>query len=314
MSCQAILFLVFNRPDTTRKVFETIRKAQPLRLYVASDGPRLEKSGEDDQVREVQKIATKVDWNCEVKTFFRDRNLGCKMAVSSAITWFFKHEEDGIILEDDCVPSQSFFPYCQELLEKYRDDTRIMAISGDNFQKKKKHSSSSYYFSRYPHCWGWATWKRAWTFYDGMLLAWPEIKEERLLGDIGSGEDGFLNYWSRIFDNCYAGKIDSWAYPWTFSCWLQSGMTVLPNVNLVSNIGFGIEATHTKKVDSISKTSVGEMDFPMLHPEYVIRNFVADRYTDKHIFNIVQPSASKRRSLGKMLHAMYEQLNILRTR
>ena len=289
----ALLFLVFNRPDTTKQVFDAIRQARPQKLYVAADGHRVEKEREKQKVKEVRDIATNVDWECEVKTLFHDQNLGCKLAVSGALTWFFEHEEAGIILEDDCVPEQSFFPYCRELLERYQDDIRVMAISGDNFQQGKKRTAHSYYFSRYPHCWGWATWKRAWKLYDGRLSDWPEIKEECLFVDIGCGEEGFLNYWSNIFDQCYAGRIYSWAYPWTYSCWMQSGLTILPNVNLVSNIGFGEEATHTKaRDDKHAVLHVKNMEFPLRHPPYIIRNSVADRYTDRNHFGITEPPQS----------------------
>ena len=142
----AVLFLIFNRPDTTKQVFEAIRKSKPPRLYVAADGPRTDKSGEAEKVEQVRRIAMQVDWNCEVKTLFREENLGCGKAVSSAITWFFKNEEEGIILEDDCLPNQSFFWFCEELLERYRDDMRIMAVSGDNFQKGLARNEFIYYF------------------------------------------------------------------------------------------------------------------------------------------------------------------------
>lgn len=281
-----ILFLVYNRPKTTTLVFESIKKARPCKLYIAADGSRDNKHGEAERVAKVREIATGVDWDCEVKTLFRDQNLGCKMAVSSAITWFFEHEEEGIILEDDCLPDQSFFCYCHRLLERYRHDTRVMAISGDNFQHGKKRSEYSYYFSRYPHCWGWATWKRAWQYWDGDFSSWPEIKEKCFLNDIAGGDETFCTYWRKIYDNCHAGKIDSWAYPWTYSCWVQNGLTILPNVNLVSNIGFGSGSTHTVKESTSVSLSANKIDFPLQHPKCVLRNVHADRYTDQHIFNI----------------------------
>ena len=152
-----VLFLVFNRPDTTAQVFEAIRQAKPPRLYVASDGAREDKEGELEKVKQVREIVSQVDWNCEVKTLFRDKNLGCKIAVSSAIDWFFEQEEMGIILEDDCLPHPTFFRFCQELLERYRDDERIGMISGNNFQFGRKCTDYSYYFSMYSHIWGWAS-------------------------------------------------------------------------------------------------------------------------------------------------------------
>jgi hypothetical protein len=171
----AVLFLVFSRPHLTAQVMATIRAAQPKRLYVAADGPR-KRPGEDELCNEARRIATEVDWPCEVRTLFRDTNLGCRVGVSTAMDWFFEHEKEGIILEDDCVPSQSFFPYCAELLDRYRDDARIMCISGDNPRARPVQRRESYVFSRYPLIWGWATWQRAWRLYDATRSSWPEYR------------------------------------------------------------------------------------------------------------------------------------------
>ena len=169
MNISPILFLIFNRPETTKKVFSAIKEVQPPRLYIAADGPRSEQPDEADHCELARTIATKVDWDCEVKTLFRDQNLGIRIAVSQAIDWFFEQEPEGIILEDDCLPDQSFFWFCKELLEKYRNDTRIMHIGGTNFQFGKNRTNYSYYFSRYAHIWGWASWRRAWEYYDEKL-------------------------------------------------------------------------------------------------------------------------------------------------
>lgn len=308
MGGKPLLFLVFNRPDTTKQVFEAIRQVKPAKLYVAADGPRLNREKDKRKVLEVRDIATNVDWACEVKTLFRDNNQGCKKAVSSAIEWFFEHEEEGIILEDDCVPDRSFFHFCSELLDRYRDDRRIMAISGDNFQQGRQRTEYSYYFSRIPHCWGWATWKRAWKCWDGKLDAWPEIDKSGLLNDIAGGDKPFVEYWSGIFNRCYAGRIDSWAYPWTFSCWIQSGLTILPNENLVSNIGFGEEATHTTKANDMHAVlAVGNMTFPLRHPPYIIRDSEADRFTDRHNFGITE---SVQPLVGRILRRILEKIDL----
>jgi hypothetical protein len=281
-----VLFLVFNRPETTWQVFEAIRTAKPPRLYIAADGPRLEREGERTRCEEVRKIALKVDWECDVRTLFCDENLGCKIAPSGGISWFFEHEDEGIILEDDCLPDQSFFSFCKDLLERYRHDTRIMVISGDNFQQGRKRTEYSYYFSRLPHCWGWATWKRAWELYDGELSAWPEIQKNRFLYDIANGYEPFVAYWSYIFDKCYAGEIDTWDYQWVLSCWGQSGLTVLPNINLVTNIGFGNNATHTTyKNAKEANIPAYKIEFPLNHPPYIIRDMVADQYTEMTCYN-----------------------------
>ena len=165
----AVLFMVFNRPNTTSKVFEEIKKARPPRLYVAADGPRKDKDGEEKKVLKVREIATAVDWPCEVKTLFREKNLGCKSQTSSAITWFFKNEEQGIILEDDSLPHIDFFYFCEFLLDYYHDNKKILTIAGCNFQDGNKRGDASYYFSKYFQCWGWAGWRRSWSYYDGEI-------------------------------------------------------------------------------------------------------------------------------------------------
>ena len=280
----AILFLVFNRLDATKQVFEAIRQARPMRLYIAADGPRKNKEGDEEKVQEVRNhIMTRIDWDCDIKILFRDRNFGLKYAVSDAITWFFNHEEQGIILEDDCLPHPDFFSFCQELLERYKDDNRVSAVTGDNFQNGIKRGQVSYYFSKYNHCWGWASWRRAWKFYDGDILFWPEWQKsrewKRKLPDRVERQ-----YWRQIFDSVYRGEINSWAYPWTASIWYQGGLTATPNVNLVSNIGFGVEGTHTVDGSSPSSSmqvhSIGEL----IHPKDVHHNIGADRYVFDYHF------------------------------
>ena len=197
-----VLFLVFNRPDTTEKVFEAIRQAKPQKLFVAADGPRGNRLGEKEKCEQVRKIATTVDWDCEVKTLFREKNLGCKFAVSSAIDWFFKNVEEGIVLEDDCLPSQSFFWFCQELLERYRNDERVMLIGGNNrgVDFLKNHS---YFFSKYVQIWGWATWRRSWEKYDSKIRKWKLVKEQ--IGNyIYSPKEVKLRI--KQFDNVYNNK------------------------------------------------------------------------------------------------------------
>lgn len=283
-----VLFLLFNRPDLALRVFERIREARPPKLFIAVDGPRLDQDGEMEACGECREITNKVDWECEVYTLFRDKNLGCRRAVGEAITWFFDHVEEGIILEDDCLPDPSFFPFCLELLERYRDDERVMCISGDNFQNGQLRGKASYYFSIFNHCWGWATWRTSWQHFDTEMLLWPEIKERQLL-------EGFLTnnaaiHWSKIFDQLYKQQIDSWAYIWGLSCWSQHGLAILPNVNLVSNIGFGKGSTHTEDSSSwISAMPTKEMFFPMDHPTLVMRDILADRFTEANMVGIRQP-------------------------
>ena len=280
----AVLFLVFNRPDKTAQVFEAIRKAKPQRLYVAADGPRPNREGETEAIAKVREISTAVDWPCEVKTLFREKNLGCKYAVSGGISWFFEHEELGIILEDDCLPHPDFFYFCELLLKRYLDDERVSVITGNNFQNGQRRGGATYYFSRYNHVWGWATWRRAWNRNDSKISFWPEWRVSQ------DWKNKFPDtvesvYWQKIFDQVYENRIETtWDYPWTASVWYQGGLTATPNVNLVSNIGFGPNSTHTTQVDSpFSNMETSSLD-QITHPEEIIWDHLADRYTFDHNF------------------------------
>jgi hypothetical protein len=279
-----VLFLIFNRPESTFQVFKAIQKVKPLRLFIAADGPRLDKPEDVNLCAKAREIATAVDWECDLKTLFRDRNLGCQRAVSSAIDWFFENVNEGIILEDDCLPHQTFFWFCQELLDRYKADERIFVISGNNFQKGQKHTGYSYYFSLFNHCWGWATFKRAWQYFDFDLSLWQEIKQDKYLRDILADKKAY-KYWEKIFQNVLDGKINSWAYRWTFACWVQSGLSVLPKINLVQNIGFGKDATHTKGSGNLLSLPAHAMDFPLIHPPVMIRDVQADRFTQQNHFS-----------------------------
>ena len=290
-----VLFLIFNRPDTSQEVFNRIRQAKPKQIFVAADGPREDKKGEKEKCEQARRIIEQVDWDCEVKTLFRDKNLGCKIAVSSAIDWFFENVEEGIILEDDCLPSQSFFWFCQELLEHYRNDTRIMHISGNNFQFGHKRGEGTYYFSKYNHIWGWATWKRAWKCFDVNMKSFEEFKREGQINNIFRIKQQ-QKYWVKVFQKTYDSEIDSWGYIWTYTCFTNNGLCVLPNVNLVSNIGFGSESTHTKGNDSIFSQMEVEEISEIVHPEFVLADQEADLLTSKLCFsnkNIFERAKSK---------------------
>lgn len=274
-----VAFLIFNRPDTTARVFEAIRQAKPPKLLVVADGPRPDRADDVEKCKAARAIIEGVDWDCEVLTNYSDVNLGCKKRVSSGLDWVFSLVEEGIILEDDCVPDPTFFRFCEELLEYYRHDWRIMVISGNNFQFGKKRTGYSYYFSVYTHCWGWATWRRAWQYYDGEMKHWSQVRDGNWLESI-LVESQAVKYWTKIFQTTYDNKNDSWAYRWTFSCWIQNGLTILPNVNLVSNIGFGEDATHTSSSKSrVANLPVKEINFPLKHPPFLLRHVEADNFT-----------------------------------
>jgi hypothetical protein len=288
-----ILYIIFNRPDLMEPSFARIRAARPAQLFIAADGPRLDRAGEAAACAEARRIVEQVDWPCEVKTLFREQNLGCRQSVSSAITWFFAHVEAGIILEDDCVADASFFPFCAELLERYRADERVMMISGDNFLPKSFKKKASYYFSRYPHCTGWASWRDRWQKYADFSASWPAVRESAQLHGAFSSERE-RRYWLRKFDWCFNGSLDSWATIWSAACWYNGGLTVLPSVNLVQHIGWGEAATHTKAMRTDIWRAAESMPFPLAHPVDVVRNKRADAFTERFLFSGIRPPLRQR--------------------
>jgi len=272
-----VLFLIFNREDTTQKVFDAIRRQKPKYLFVAADGARKNKPGEAEKCQQVRDIIKQVDWDCELKTLFRDENLGCKLAVSSAITWFFENVEQGIILEDDCLPDPSFFPYCEELLDKYKDDTRIGHISGDNFLPGIIDESLSYDFCSCTHIWGWASWRRVWKNYDVNFPFWEKYKEKHSLIFCNKREEiYFSSFIPDVLNN--RNNINTWDTQYWFTLRLQNQLSVYPAVNLVTNIGLGdLNATHTsKKAETPAATAI---IFPLKHPQYVLCNKIIDNTT-----------------------------------
>jgi hypothetical protein len=277
-----VAFIIFNRPDTTDRVFQSIRQAQPRQLLVIADGPRIDRPDEAKKCAAARAVIDQVDWECEVLTNYSDVNLGCKYRVSSGIDWVFSKVEEAIILEDDCLPDPSFYVFCQSLLEKYRYDKRVMMISGDNFQPQDKQIEFSYYFSRYIHIWGWATWRRAWQNYDVEMSSWPSFRDNRLLTFI-CNDSVEEEYWSKTFDTVANNHIDTWDQQWVYACWSQSGMSIMPSVNLISNIGFRHDATHTFGESSWANMSVGEIQ-DIMHPLFVIKDQDADKYTFEHVF------------------------------
>jgi hypothetical protein len=287
-----VLFLVFNRPEVTEKVFNAIREARPEKLYVAADGPRKDKKDERALCREARRAATSVDWPCKVMTLFRDENLGCGSAVSQAISWFFDHETEGIILEDDCLPSPSFFRFCSEMLERYRYDKRIMEIGGNNFlDPSDREKDYSYTFSNNNLIWGWATWKRVWDLYNYETPHYTEVCRKGYIDTIFHSvfERDYLKW---EFEKTFVpGKKSVWSYQLEFARRINSGLTIVPGKNLVVNMGFGQGATHTHKADRMGfEWILEEIEFPLKHPEFVL----ADKQRDVKSFNRVYSSRSSR--------------------
>jgi hypothetical protein len=280
-----VAFFIFSRPDNTKKVFETIRQAKPPKLFVIADGPRADREGEAEKCDVTRSIINSVDWDCEVLKNYSDVNMGMKLRQASGFNWVFDNVEEAIFLEDDTLPHPSFFRYCEELLDYYRDDQRIMTISGNNFQFGRKRTDYSYYFSRYQNTWGWASWRRAWKYYDIEMKLWPKIREMNFLRDFLVDPET-VKVWNWVFDSTYNEEISTWDFQWTLTCWLQSGLNITPNVNLISNLGFGPEATYTKNADSqLANIPMEAIELPLQHPPFVIRNAQADKFTQKTLHN-----------------------------
>lgn len=278
-----ILFIVFNRFELTKSVFEEIKFAKPAKLYIAADGHRSQVTNESKITNEIQQyLLNNINWDCQVFTKFNKENLGCRDAVSSAITWFFENEEMGIILEDDCLPSKSFFKFCEHSLLRYKNDLRIWHIAGNSLipTKLNQKMSESYYFSSFNHIWGWATWANRWKFYDVNLL---NIQNKDFLKKHFK-YNRHQKYWSIVFDKIKAKKIDTWDYQWTFTCWYNDGLSVVPMKNLITNIGFGIDATHTQNansnLDNLKKYEIEKINDPI----EIKRNNKFDKYILNNIF------------------------------
>ena len=259
----SILFMIFNRPDKAAEVFEQIRRVKPKKLFIAADGPRKEKIGERELCIKTRHIVNRVDWDCEIKTLFREENLGCGKAVSGAINWFFENVDEGIILEDDCLPDPSFFRFCEELLEKYRYDENKFMISGCNLLPEELRPKESYYFSKIAHIWGWATWKRSWQKYDFQMRDFHIFLKNKTIEKIWKNKKT-QDYWLEKFYETHSGKLDTWDYQWIYSIWKNTAVSIAPRVNLISNIGFNSMGTHTSnKNDPSSNKPLEKMEFPL---------------------------------------------------
>lgn len=309
--CPPVLMLGFNRPDLTEKSFRSIRIARPPALFIAVDGPRPNIAGETQLVQQVRSITEKVDWQCDVQTRFHDTNLGCRLAVSSAIEWFFKNVDSGIILEDDCVADPSFFPMCGELLRRYEDDERIWSITGCNLQNRLR-GDASYYFSRFHGVWGWATWKRAWKNYrfDKKVL-----RDYRASDDLPSwiGTEG-ANTWLEHFESTLDGRTDSWAYTWILNCWAAGALSIVANQKLVVNIGFDPRATHTFRDDfGLSQVELQRVEFPLRHPPNVAQDQVADDYMAHHVLKMPRDTSWTKRQTKRAVLALKHAIKVLLT-
>lgn len=266
-----ILINAFNRPDCTKRVFEVVRKIKPEKLFIAVDGPRINRIGEDKKCDEVRGIFRNIDWKCDVKTLFREKNMGCPKAIPDAINWLFSNVEKGIILEDDCLPNESFFRFCEIMLERYRNEDVVMMVGGTNFFPTERFSMESYFFSKYSFIWGWATWKRAWEKYDIKMKSYPNFKKEgkmkKILPNIFE-----RFFWKTSFDNKYHGYRDNWDAKWYYAIFSKKGLGIVPEENLITNIGSGPDASVTVNLDQRLMVPSKFISFPLRHPEKIEEN------------------------------------------
>ncbi|GAB3693546.1 hemolytic protein HlpA [Spirosoma flavus] len=291
MNTVPVLFIIFNKIEETKKVFETIRLYKPAKLFIAADGPRSFVEDEKQTCNTVKLwVIDHIDWACDVHTLFRDQNIGCGRGPSEAITWFFNHVEEGIILEDDCLPNPSFFSFCQELLSQYRHNQAISAISGNNFQAlQPMNTPSDYYFSVFPSSWGWATWRRAWQGFDFNLGSWKKRKSMRALKFIFREKNYYL-WWKHRFDWMYKDQPqDMWDFQFHYHSMLNRQLAIIPKANLVSNIGHGASGTHFQDPNGIiASLPMYDLRFPLIHPATITRNYEADVYIQKLLFGEIE--------------------------
>jgi len=285
----AILLLIWKRPELTKRVIGSIREVSPKRIYISSDGPiKNDKNNQKLVTITRDLVLREIDWECKVYTNFSRENQGCKLAVSRGIDWFFDNEEEGIILEDDCLPNIYFYKFCRVLLEKYRNDNRIWTICGNGYQNNNSSSGESYFLSKYVDVWGWATWKRCWKLYDSDIRNWEINRSKNILKNVFHKRKELV-FWKNIFDKLlYKGEPDTWDYQWQYACFINSGMSCMPYVNLVENIGFGKEATHTLDIPITAKLDInklGKIQFPLKHPKVFLKSQVCDDNLENEFFS-----------------------------
>lgn len=279
-----VAMTVFNRPRTTARVFQKVAAARPKQLLIVADGPRPGNRQDAELCAQVLDIVTQVDWDCEVIQNASRINMGCRRRMSSGLDWVFENVDRAIILEDDCVPDPTFFRFCQELLNRFEDDKRVMSVTGTNLIGNNLEGPWSYLFSRYANVWGWATWRRSWQYYDVDMSQWPSFRDFGGLRDLF--DDGrMVRNWRRSTEAVYQGRVDTWDAQWGFACWIQSGLTVVPGVNLISNVGFDRDATHTRDATHrLAGLPASAMDFPLRHPDWVLANRSFDNRVERDVF------------------------------
>lgn len=297
-----VAIIIFNRPKETRQLLKTLRSVKPRTVMIIADGARVEgaHAGEHERVLETRRVCEQeIDWACQVDMNYSTKNLGCKRRVVSGLDWVFSRHDRAIILEDDCIPSISFFRFTEELLTYFDGNPRVSSISGSNPFNCQLNSSDSYFMTKYSRIWGWATWASAWACNDPNMQTWPKYKNSDLLQKYFRN-NAEVRYWSSIFDEVYCGRIDTWDYQWFYSNILLGKKVATSVRNLVTNIGFGENATHTRNKRSQKACFPRmEVDFPIKHP---VDNRVAeifDAYQQRQILS----SSSKATILNRILKA-----------
>lgn len=296
-----VLLLSYNRPEKLKKVIESLRSAGMRNIYLWSDGPKSGSRQDKAKVMQCRELGLKqISWGCQLKVLFARQNHGCRAGVTRALDWFFSTVDEGIILEDDCVPNQDFFPYCATLLEKYRKHDEVMCISGDNSAGLLFSHGASYSFTRYPMVWGWATWRRAWAQNDAKLSNWSSMRSDREARRRIWPRRKERAMWKSLLDGILEEqKPDTWDYIWSFTIQVSRGLAIVPRVNLISNIGFDPEATHTKYLDDrrANRPTFDLREFR--HPEFQER----DMYVENQILGeqLYRTSSRTRRYLELIL-------------
>jgi hypothetical protein len=293
-----VLFLIFKNPEVTSKVFSRIREIKPAILYISADGPRANRENEDAECEATRRLTENIDWECKVYRRYLPENLGCRAAVSSAISWMFETETHGIILEYDCLPDLSFFSFCETMLDKYVDDETVMHISGDNFQNGITRGDGSYYYSSITGIWGWATWRRAWKYFDADITKLPEFVKSGKIKNVLS-KPHLQRYFLKKFESIFLKKnISTWGFGWSFAVMNNDGLCIVPNINLVSNIGFGEDATHANDSSSpFSNLNTGSM-YSIQHPSKKLLCVEADNFYTESVYRL-ENTLSKKLSRAK---------------
>ena len=295
-----VLLVIHRRPEATRRVFDAIAQARPRRLFIAADGPAT--PGDRESCALTRRVVQRVDWACEVAHDFSDQNLGLDSRMISAIDWVLASSESAIVLEDDCLPHARFFTFCSSVLERYQQDARVMHVSGECYRATRE-GDRSYFFSKYPLAWGWATWRRAWAFFDPCMSTWPGFRhqpEARALFDSEDERRYWLSTFDRVHEDAPGGKHASWDYAWYYAC-MTNGLSIHPAVNLISNVGYGPLASNTHGTSDLSNRRVQILEDDLRHPAWIVRDRQADLDTFDRRFPgaILKQQRSLRHQLGR---------------